>query len=56
LANTNISQDAVGLAANNDFESQSSFWKKTHLTLFLIIFCTAASAGISTKKQDILIK
>ena len=54
MSNTKILPTEITLLAISFFERQERLFKKTLLAFFLILFCTSASAGISTKKQDSL--
>ena len=54
MSNTKILPTEITFLVISFFERQERLFKKTLLAFFLIPFCTSASAGISTKKQDSL--
>ena len=54
MSNTKILPTEITFLVISFFERQERLFKKTLLAFFLILFCTSASAGISTKKLDSL--
>ncbi len=54
MSNTKILPTEITFLVISFFERQERLFKKTLIAFFFILFCTSASAGISTKKQDTL--
>ncbi len=54
MSNTKSLPSLLSFFAMSLFERKVRLFKKTLLVFFLILFSTAVSAGLSTKKQDIL--
>ena len=54
MSNTKILSPEIALSAISLIKRQERLWQKTLLACFSLLLFTAASAGISTKKQDSL--